>query len=437
MTVTLFDVIILIILFGLMQSLKQMRMQLSLRILISMIVGIGFGMLLKITPIDWLLESIKKFLTLVGFGYLSFLKMLVIPLILTSIIHAILNLGTENGTTIKKMSFITCGMLLGMTAVASLIGLMIGEYFTVGAGLSFPAFDVAPQHTYTGIVATLLDMIPSNPVKVLVQENTIGTVILAVLLGISARMLDKADHDKMETFRLLIASLFAIIKKLANLVLAFTPYAILSLMSLMVLDQGMTLISGMINFIGAMYVAMLIVIMMHAVILYFFGYHPVKYFRKAATPLFVAFTTRSSFGTLPVAEETLRNNFKTSQAVATFVPSLGATIGMNACAGIFPAMLVIMTLHILQQPLTFNLIVMVMAVNAIASLGISGIPGTAYIAATVTLTSLNLPYAVVALVQGIDPIVDMGRTATNVNGAITTALIVNRFTDFKREKKTS
>jgi L-cystine uptake protein TcyP (sodium:dicarboxylate symporter family) len=152
--------------------------------------------------------------------------------------------------------------------------------------------------------------------------------------------------------------------------------------------------------------------------------NPWDYLKKAYPPLFIAFTTRSSFGTLPVTEETLRNKFHTSQMVATFVPSIGATIGMNACAGVFPAMLVVMTLTIMHQPLTPYLICMIMFINSIASLGISGIPGTAYIAATVTLTSLNLPYAVVGLVQGIDPIIDMGRTATNVSGALTTALVV-------------
>jgi len=104
---------------------------------------------------------------------------------------------------------------------------------------------------------------------------------------------------------------------------------------------------------------------------------------------------------------------------------------MNACAGVFPAMLVVMTLHILNQPMTGHMIIMVMFINAIASLGISGIPGTAYIAATVTLTSLNLPYTIVALVQGVDPIVDMGRTATNVNGVMITALVVDKMNGHK------
>jgi hypothetical protein len=410
----------------LLQYLKRKQFQLGSRILFGLALGIGYGFWLKLAPAGDSLVVIQGTLTFIGEGYLALLKMLVIPLILTAIIHAILNLGSGNVRSMRKMSLLTCTMLLGMTAVASLIGIAIGAWFHVGQGMSLPDHLLAPKHTYTGVVDTLLAMLPSNHIAVMSQQNTIAIVLFAILLGIAARMLDVADHDKMETFRQLIASLFAIVKKLASLVLGLTPYGVVALMASLVLEQGSTLLLGMLNFIVAMYVAMMVVLVMHSLILMINGHNPWQYFKKAYTPLFVAFTTRSSFGTLPVTEKTLSEKFQTQEMTATFVPSIGSTIGMNACAGVFPAMLVVMTLAILHQPLTLSLIVMVMCINMIASLGISGIPGTAYIAATVTLTSLNLPYAVVALVQGVDPIVDMGRTATNVNGVMTTALVVDR-----------
>jgi L-cystine uptake protein TcyP (sodium:dicarboxylate symporter family) len=418
------NLLILILLLSLLNLAKYKKIQQGFRILCGLIMGILFGLLLKLSATNYLFEFIKNSLYFIGEGYLSLLKMLVIPLILTSIIHAILNLGS--GKMLKTISFTACAMLLGMTAIASLIGMLVGQYFAVGQGMQLPTFAEAPKHIYTGLTDTLLGMLPQNPIAAMAEHNTVAIVIFAVLLGIAARTLDVADHDKMETFRNLISSFFAIIKKLAALVLRLTPYGVFALMSLLVLDQGMNLLMGMGNFILAMYVAMLLVILMHSSILIFIGYSPWNYFKKAYTPLFVAFTTRSSFGTLPVTEETLHNKFHVNQMTATFVPSIGATLGMNACAGIFPAMLVVMTMTILHQPLTIHLICMVMFINAIASLGISGIPGTAYIAATITLTSLNLPYAIVALVQGIDPIIDMGRTATNVNGVMTTALVTNR-----------
>jgi L-cystine uptake protein TcyP (sodium:dicarboxylate symporter family) len=352
--------------------------------------------------------------------------MLVIPLILTSIINAILTLGANDEQYIRKISYQTCALLLGMTAISSLIGLLVGKWFMVGQGLSLPAANLVPKHIYTGLTDSLLGMLPGNPVAAMAQENTIAVVLFAALFGVAARLAAQKEPEKMLVFKQFISAAFIIVKKMASLVLAFTPYGILALMALLMLDQGMLLISGMLNFIAAMYVAMILVMTMHTLIIFLAGQNPWQYYKKAYIPLLVAFTTRSSFGTLPVTEETLRNQFNVSQTAATFVPSIGATIGMNACAGIFPAMLVVMTLTILQQPLTGQMILMVMFINAVASLGISGIPGTAYIAATITLTSLNLPYAIVALVQGIDPLIDMGRTATNVNGVMTTALVVDR-----------
>ena len=174
--------------------------------------------------------------------------------------------------------------------------------------------------------------------------------------------------------------------------------------------QGWHSLLALADFIAAMYVAMILVLAMHLIILTLQGHHmPWQYLRRAYAPLLVAFMTRSSFATLPVTEETLNTRLNLRQVTSTFVPSMGATLGMNACAGVFPAMLMVMT--ITHQPITLGAVLMVMFVNALASLGISGIPGTAFVAATVSLTTLGLPYAVVGLVQGVDPIINMGRTA--------------------------
>ncbi len=425
--IAIFDLILMVLLLGSLVKLKSKNYQLSTRIVISLALGVLYGFILKIYPHNWL-EPIKTTLQLIGHGYLALLKMLVVPLILTSIIHAIVNLGTNNNNVIKKISFLTCSLLLGTTAISSLIGILVGQWFAVGEGLQIPSIVETPAHPYTGLSDTLLAMIPSNPVASMTQNNTVAVVLFAVLFGIAARMLGDTDREKLQPFSQLVSSLFAIVKKLATIVLRLTPYGIFALISLMIIDQGTSLLLGMLNFFAAMYVAMIIVLIMHSVILIFTGQHPWKYFKHAFAPLFVAFTTCSSFGTLPVTEETLNNKFKTSQTVAALVPSIGATIGMNACAGIFPAMLAVMAMTILHQPITASTVVMIMFINAIASLGISGIPGTAFIAATVTLTSLNLPYAIIALVQGIDPILDMGRTAVNVNATMTTALVVNKLT---------
>lgn len=435
MALAFFDLIIFILSFGLLHASKNFYNKFSLHIFLGLIAGIGYGLLLSSHPSSHDSEFMTHLLSLIANGYLSLLKMLVIPLVLTSIIHSIVNLGRDTTLSMQRVSILTCGILLIMTAVASLITIYVGMLFSVGQGLVLSQLFMTPPHAYTGLTDALLGMLPSNPIKAMSQENTIAVVIFAVALGIAARKCDAKDKSKVDFFRESISSLFTIVKKLAHLVLSLTPYGIFALMALLIIDQGFELIGNMFTFVIAMYVAMLLVLLMHTLLIFMIGYAPLFYFKNAYAPLTVAFFTRSSFGTLPVTEETLREKFKVSETVSSFVPSIGSTIGMNACAGVFPAMLVVMAMNMLHQPITSETIVLVMLINAMASIGISGIPGTAYIAATVTLTTLNLPYAIIALVQGVDPIIDMGRTATNVNGVMTTALLVNRCSKKKRCNK--
>lgn len=423
MSVSIFTISILISSLLFLFYLRKKQKSLSFRVLISLPLGIACGVFFSLFPKQILLLNI---LELISQGYLSLLKMLVIPLIFTSIIYSILCLGKNDEQFIKKLSLFTCGILLLLTSIASFIGLTVGNFFQVGVGLNLPDVSLSPQHVYPGLTDALLAMIPKNPVAAMANGNTIAVVIFAMLFGLAARSLNHKQEIYFKMARELFATLFGIIKKLTQFILELTPYGILALLSQMVLTQGMILLKEMFNFIVAMYVAMFLMIMLHTMLLIIFGYRPWSYFKKALTPLLIAFTTRSSFGTLPAMENTLQDKFKIDQGIATFVPTIGATIGMNACAGIFPAMLVMMCLNMTHQTLTLPFTLMVVIINAIASIGLSGIPGTAYIAATISLTSLNLPFAVVALVQGIDPLVDMGRTATNVNGIMTTALLTDR-----------
>jgi L-cystine uptake protein TcyP (sodium:dicarboxylate symporter family) len=425
---------------GILYSLKFKFQKISLgaQIILGLFLGVFYGFILKVTA-PQNLSFIKDVMMLMGQGYLGLLKMLVVPLILTSIIHAVLNVGNESALTVendtssslKKLSILACVVLLGMTAFSALIGICVGLMFHVGKGIAITNVMNAPQHASVPLVDTLLKMLPVNPVASMMQENSIAIVLFALLLGIAARKLKGIESDKMKTFSQLIAAMFSVVKNLTQLVLSLTPYGIFALIALLIFMQGTIILSGLLNFIFAMYVSMIVVIFLHSIVVFLTtGLSPLQYFKNAYMPLFVAFTTRSSFATLPVTEETLRDKFKTRQVVSTLVPSIGATIGMNACAGIFPAMLVVMTLTISHQAMTWQLALSVMFINAVASLGISGIPGTAFIAASVTLTSLNLPLTVLGIVQGIDPIIDMGRTAVNVNGVMTTALASERLTAY-------
>ncbi len=409
---------------------KKPRLSSNLRIFISLVLGIAFGMLLNyfhplLTPFSN--QFIAQSLTLVSDGYLDLLRMLVLPLILTSIIHAFIHLGDHPGEIIGKLISRSVGLLLLLTAVASAIGMAVASWLHVGLQLSLPSDGPLPTHHYTGLVDTLLGMIPSNPIAAMSNENTVAIAIFACLLGISALQIYKKEKSHAESFKAFITSTFHMVKQLARLVIRTTPYGVLALLAKISSTQGFHTLVGIANYLIAIYIAMMLVFILQLTLVALFArVSPWTYLKKAYPTLLVAFTTRSSFGCLPLSEETLHDRFKVSQLTSSFVPSMGATLGMSACAGVFPAVLVVMALAVTHQPMTVSIFLMVMFINTIASLGISGIPGTAFIAATVTLTAMGLPYAVVGLVQGVDSIVDMGRTATNVNGTLATAIIVDQ-----------
>ncbi|OGT30218.1 MAG: hypothetical protein A3E87_00565 [Gammaproteobacteria bacterium RIFCSPHIGHO2_12_FULL_35_23] len=429
MVLSISAIILFILLEIFLLGLHKKQYSFNFRVIVSLLLGISFGLGLQFLAggVNALaVNDVLPFMQFFGLGYIALLKMLVIPLVLTSIIASILKLGSLSGKLLNRLAILTVILLLGLTALASGIGLALGDWLNIGQGLSLPSGVFQPDQSYQGLVATLLGMLPSNPILVMTQENTIALVIFAIFIGLATMLLAKTDSKQAKPFKDFILASFHISKKLANIVISLTPFGVLGLMGLETASQGFQSLISVLNFIGAMYLAMLAVLILHCVILLSIKINPFTYFKKAYQPLLVAFTTRSSFGTLPVTEETLKNKFNLPQITASFVPSIGATIGMNACAGIFPAMLVAMGMHILHLPITTTTFFMVMFINAIASLGVSGIPGTAYVAAAVTLTTLGLPYSIVGIVQGIDPIIDMGRTAVNVNGVMTSALVVDK-----------
>ena len=414
-------IIFILLLIGL-YVMQRRKVSFNRRVLLALVLGILLSFYVRYFPLaagqPHILAGLFRF---VGSAYLALLKMLVVPLVFTSIVYAMLKLGKASINTFKQVVTGTVVMLLVMTGISAMIGMGIAVLFKIGDGLHLAGPVVSPHH-YTGLIDTLLGFLPSNPIAAMANGNTIALVIFAVFIGFAVLLLQQLDSSKGDYFYNFIESTFHVSKKLAVLVIELTPYGVLGLMAY----TGWYNLVGLIDFVVAMYVAMLIVFTMHLLILLAMGYLPWQYLRLSYPALVVAFLTRSSFGTLPVTEEVLANRFKTQQAIATFTPSIGATMGMNACAGIFPAMLVVMAMQITHQPITLATVLIVAGVSAIASLGISGIPGTAFIAASVTLTTMGLPYAVVGLVQGVDPLVDMGRTAVNVNGVMTTALTVNK-----------
>ncbi|WP_116963034.1 cation:dicarboxylate symporter family transporter [Fastidiosibacter lacustris] len=420
------SIIVFFTILGILGLAQTYKVSFNIRVLGSLIVGIIFGLVLQQFNDSYSGDNLHSLLDLISDTYISLLKMLIIPLVFTAIINAIVNLRHHQGSYLIKIVTKTVVVILLLTGISAVIGGFIGSLMHIGSGVAFlGVLETSESHS---IVSTITGMLPSNPVTAMANNNVIAVVIFAALLGFATLKLHQQEKEIALAFINFIHSAFFVAKKLASMIIALTPYGVFALMSSMMLNYGLSTLLEMLNFITAMYIAMSIVMLLHTILISLCGVNPIHYYKNVWRALLVAFTTRSSFGTLPVTMDALGNRLKLSESVSNFTPSIGATIGMNACAGIYPAMLVVMTLAIMGQPVTWQVILLVGAINMIASFGVSGIPGTAFIAAGVTFSTLGLPFNIIALVQGIDPIIDMGRTATNVNGVMTTAVITDKTT---------
>ena len=226
------------------------------------------------------------------------------------------------------------------------------------------------------------------------------------------------------------------------------PYAVIALMANTIAQNGIESIFGVFNFIIALYVSVAIMFGVHLTIITINGLNPIAYLKNVSQPLVLAFTSRSSLGTLPVTIETLTDNIGVESGTASFVGSLGTNMGMNGCAGIYPALMIVTIANMANIDMDFSFYAMSIIVITISSLGIAGLPGTATMAVSVVLSGVGLGsyFPLAGGILAIDPILDMGRTMLNVNGTMTSAISVansfgkidkNKFTEQLEEEKVS
>lgn len=222
-------------------------------------------------------------------------------------------------------------------------------------------------------------------------------------------------------------TLHDIIMKIVSFVMRLTPFGVLALMTKFMASSDLNAFAQLGQFLIASYVAIIIMLLIHTIILMIFGYNPFKYYSKAFAVLTFAFSSRTSAGTLPLTTSTLTNGMGISEGVSNLSASLAVTIGQNGCAGIYPAMVVAM----IAPTLGINIfepyfLIKVIIIIAIGSFGIAGVGGGATNAALITLSALNFPVGLVAVLLGIEPIIDMGRTMLNVNDGMITAAVTGK-----------
>ena len=429
---TLIFIAILLGLFFVMKQLEKKKIKFSTRMLSATGIGLVLGLLIQFVggfpdaPLEVpFIAEINKWYGLFANGFMDLLKMLVVPLIFVSIIRVIINM--KQGENLGKLTARTLGTLIGTTAIAAIIGLIVGNAFQLGVGSNLIAGDASIREV-SSLVDTLRGLIPSNPVEAMASGNVVAVVIFAAFLGLATKRQTKKYYDIVKPFIDLVEAFYKIILSVAMTIIKWMPYAVIALLANTIAGRGVAALAEVIDFIIALYLAVAVMFGVHLILIAVNGLNPFRYVKNVLDALVLAFTSRSSLGTLPVSIEKLTDNVGLDNGIATFVGSLGSNAGMNGCAGIYPAMVAIMVANMTGTPIDMTFIIMLVIMIALASFGIAGLPGSATMAISVVLSGMGLGeyFPLVAGIIAIDPILDMGRTMLNVNGTLVTAVLVGK-----------
>ena len=423
--------------------LYRSTQKLGQTVFVGLLLGLVGGALLQSLSEQETVKTALDWINLVGGGYVRLLQMIVMPLVFVSILSAITRLNQAG--SLGKISFSVLSVLLVTTAIAALIGIIMVKVFGLTAeGLVAGERELAAQAKVVGrvdqvsnlsIPAMLISFIPKNPFAELTGANPtsiISTVIFSAFLGVAALSLRKEDQSLGDRIAQGVDTLNKLVMRLVRFVIRLTPYGVFALMIKMAAISKWEDILSLGSFIVASYIAIILMFIVHGVLLGLSGINPITYFKKALSTLSFAFTSRSSAASIPLNIETQTDKLGNNPVVANFSATFGATIGQNGCAGIYPAMLAVMVAPTVGvDPFTVSYIATLVLVVAISSFGIAGVGGGATFAAIVVLSTLNLPLELVGLLISIEPLIDMGRTALNVNGAMTAGTLSSKWLKLK------
>ena len=437
-------VVVNVVVFGIVIAWLARRARaggpLSSRVLLAVALGIACGGLLQAvyglgSPT---VRSTLEWVGVVGSGYVRLLQMVIAPLVLVSILAAVTRL--QSARSLGTVSVSVLGLLLLTTAVSALIGVGVAEAFGLRAdGLVQGARELEKgaaltaqvgEATALSIPALLQSLVPNNVFADLAgtrPTSVAGVVVFAALLGVAALALRREHPEAGERVLRGVDTLQLLVLRLVRIVIRLTPYGVLALMTRVVATSSVRDVVQLGTFVVASYAGLALILAVHGAIVALAGLSPTRFYQRIWPTLTFAFTSRSSAATIPLSVESQVDRLGVAPAVANVAASFGATIGQNACAGLYPAMLAVMIAPSAGvDPTTWSFVGSVVAVATLGSVGIAGVGGGATFAALVVLSTLNLPVALAGLLISVEPLIDMGRTAVNVSGSMTAGAVTSR-----------
>lgn len=359
-----------------------------------------------------------------GTIYVNLIRMIAVPLVLFAVVNAVASLhGQKSVAALGGRTFL---WFAATAALAVVVGLVVGLVLKPGMGLSGleMASDYTPREVPTP-VQVLLDVVPTNPFKALAEGKILQVIFFAGLLGFALVKLG----EKTARLRALVGEASDAMVQVTRFVLEMTPLGTFGLIAGLVGSYGFGKLLPLGSFVFALYLACALhIVLSYGGLLLAHGLNPLKFFRGAAAGMQVAFVSSSSFASMPVAIRCATHNLGVDKDYAAFAVPLGASIKMDGCGAIYPALTSVFVAQYFGLDLSINQYFVILLASVLGSFGTAGVPGTAIVMVTLVLSAAGLPLEGIALLVAIDRILDMMRTMTNVTGQMLVPVLVAKET---------
>ncbi|HAY0769318.1 TPA: L-cystine transporter [Staphylococcus aureus] len=428
---TLINIIVLVIFIVILHMMARKHISFAKRVFTALGIGIIFGVLLHLIygTHSNIITSTSDWFNIVGQGYVALLQMIVMPLIFISIVAAFTKI--QIGEKFAKIGSLIFVFLIGTVTIAAIVGVVYALVFgldasTINLGNAEQArgSEIAKQAkdlTAHTLPQQILELLPKNPFLDFTGQratSTIAVVIFASFIGFAYLRVARKQPDHGELLKRAIDAIYSLVMAIVTFVLRLTPYGVLAIMANTLSTSDFGAIWTLGKFLIASYAALITMYIIHLIILSLLGISPIRYVKKTLEVLIFAFTSRSSAGALPLNVQTQTRRLGVPEGIANFAATFGLSIGQNGCAGIYPAMLAIMVAPVANVEIDLQFIVTLIAVVIINSFGVAGVGGGATFASILVLSTLNLPVALAGVLISVEPLIDMGRTALNVNDSM-------------------
>lgn len=425
-----------------MESQKEKKgLDLQWKILIGIVAGIALGIIFNNVVGPGVSSGpvyiLKVFFKYGGDIFIRLLRMMIVPLVFASIFMAVVNLGDIR--QLGRIGGKTVGYYMATTCLAVFIGLILVNIIHPGQGIDKEALaalnitteipekvsrqGVGDRSSAVIIVDTLVDMIPKNPAGALADGNILQIIFFTIFFAIMAAVVGRES----ETLSKVIHAVDQIMQKSVMAVMVIAPYCIFFLVTAIFMDLGVAALAAL----GKYALTVLLGLIIHAVIalsllVWIIGrYSPVRLVKAVAPAIMTAWSTASSAATLPLTMSCLSERAGVDRRIGNFVLPLGATVNMDGTA-LYESVAVIFIAELLGIELTLGMQAVIFITATLAAIGAAAIPGAGLVTMGIVLTAAGLPLDGIGLILAIDRILDQFRTAVNVWGDCTAAIVIGR-----------